>query len=365
MANDGKKLAHQQHSNEREIIAEEAAHELNKPSDINVGDDSHTGPVVADRMPVFTDSPTTGSLPFEPRSGSLGNSAMELTSLGLAIMPIGGDNESASQPSPMLLPQNGLSSMSAAEALAKGQTALARLRPLLDDDTCLAADEELPVRPRLRDKQDRDLGVFLGLNPASREAVRLCRNAIILSLSEAHTIGIHHVHYARDKNAYKRGGGAPHHWTHKNVTDAIDECASALNVIIDHRVGPQSPASPNYVPRRSSVSAGPGFAFPADCVLDVMPDLQQERLVLRDRGKLDLSIPACSIAEETIRFLARYDAALSGVNIQIIHDEITWRSSTVGYVKSKNGFTRIDTRRTQLARICFGRKCRNAFARTS
>jgi hypothetical protein len=372
MTDHDQKLTQDQHSNEQEIIAEEAAHELNKPSDIHVDDDSHAGPVKADqmpvmpgrpfnvcvsdemgRMPVVTDAPSTGALLSEPRSGPLGDAVMEIGSPDPAVMPIGGDNKIASPPSPLLLPKNGLS-MSAAEALAKGQLALVRLKPLLDEDTWSAADDELPVRPRLRDKQDRDLGLILGLNPASRDAVRLCRNAIILSLSEAHTIGIHHVHYARDTNAYKRGGGAPHHWTYRNVMDAIDECASALSVVIDHRVGPQNPASPNYVPRRSSVSAGPGFSFPADCVVDAMPDLQQERLVLRDRGKLDLPIPACSIAEETVRFFSRYDAALSGVDIQIVHDEIIWRSSTVGYVKSKNGFTRIDTCRTQLARIFSG-----------
>ena len=246
--------------------------------------------------------------------------------------------------------------------------------------------EQLPVRPHLRCRDDRDLGREMGAPAAINDAVRLCRNALILSVDEAMIVGCAEIHYSRNGNTYSlRRSWLPEYWTFRNVVGrAIADLTLPLAILIEHRAPPQSPRSLGFKPKQSTLSAGPDFRFdiaqaaerdeaarlpsgmPAtikssgDTATDI--PFQPEpgaRIRLRDGHKQEKPIPdAEPIVGVTTVFQSRYDLAIGQARIEVRHPDIDWVSPTVGYAPARRGKIRIDLGRRHLVRI-FSRDMRS------
>lgn len=218
-----------------------------------------------------------------------------------------------------------------------------------DDDIA----EELPVRPHLQAADDDDLGARMGAPRSLSHGVLKCQNALILSMHEAMTVGCVRLRYSRDNNTYSNyRARLPPWWTVKNLLKAVDNLTSS-SVLVDHRVPPRSPASRGYMPKQSTLSAGPAFIVDAD--LDTLLAAHcapPARIILRDKRKRALPVPGhAPIVSVTSDFQARFDAAVGGAQLEVDHPSIDWVSDLVGYAPAKTGRIRIDLSRRYPVRI--------------
>jgi len=214
--------------------------------------------------------------------------------------------------------------------------------------------EQLPVNPRLRDTADRDLGAMLGLPAQPDFGIRRCQNAFILSLAAGLQIGVNAVHYSRDRNTYVRcGSTTPNYWTYRNVKAAVNWITASPDHFGHNQIAPQNPAWPGFLPRRSSITAGPGFAEECLPICDMQSCLPPDRrIIIRDRWKRDTDrFPRREIAEATHAFLARYDTAVIDAALTIDHPSITWHSDQLGTARLGSTSRLVNLGRRRLVRI--------------
>jgi hypothetical protein len=236
----------------------------------------------------------------------------------------------------------------------------AGLHDLLDfeDESAPSASvaEQRPVSPHLRDKADRDLGTLRGFATASTDEVRLCRNALLLSLEAALIQGFRTVHYSRDRNHYAtRSDTLPVFWTYANVMRAVDSLSALPDVIGHNRVLPQNPRSRNFARQRSSIFAGPKFTFDADATTYISASTKpHDRVIIRDRHKVSNATIPLSLLRTTTEFLSLYDPLVEAATITLEHPAFRLLSDHVGTFPTKNGLARIDLTRRHLVRIFNG-----------
>lgn len=240
----------------------------------------------------------------------------------------------------------------------EGQQELARLAPSIDMDAEPVAngqDDEMPVRPHLRDDAGRDLGVSMGLPPLDDGNVRLCRNAILLSLNEALLLGVRRVFYSRDRNYYSQPKIAlPPWWTYANAIHAVRTMAGKPDILIHHRASPQSPRASDFSRRRSSFEAGERFPVPSEPLPVQGAAVPSDRVILRDKRGRAKSVKRSEFVTETCLFLGRYDDQIGKAELTIDHPDIRWLSTSVGFVPSSGRLTRIDLSRRHLVRVFNG-----------
>lgn len=238
----------------------------------------------------------------------------------------------------------------------QGLELLTELLPLIDDDTNLVGPipgDELPVRPDLRDDEDRDLGLEFGVPPTKTGAVRVCQNALILSLIEALKVGLRGVHYSRDRNYYADlRETLPKYWTYTNVIRAVENLVQVPEVFADARVAPQDPNAPEFVRRRSAIYGGPLLqgtnVLPNSFGAPVLP---VERIIVRNRYGRSKPLARNAGVAATEKFLARYDRAVEAATITLEDQNVIWLSPSVGMIPVKAGCIRFDLRRRRLVRI--------------
>ena len=240
-----------------------------------------------------------------------------------------------------------------------GRRALDALLPALDldaGDALLGRNLQIPVRPNLVASGDRDLGAEIGLQPEPRRPVRLCRNALILSLLEALALGLGGAHYSRDRNAYTRDRGRlPEHWTYGSVMAAVETLTADPAIIGHNRVQPQNPRARGFTPVRSSIFAGPRFIDDLGCTDGLGSSMTGgDRVIIRDAEGRSKPVPDRPLVRSTEAFFARYDGFVGAADLAIAHPGVRWLAPTVGVMPMGNHLYRIDLDRRHLVRIFKG-----------
>jgi hypothetical protein len=215
--------------------------------------------------------------------------------------------------------------------------------------------DQIPVNPHLA--FEADVGVLMGWPPAATEGIRKARNALLLSLRRAAAIGCEGIHYSRNRNEFsRRKHNHPDYWTYAKMRAAVDSLLTRPDLVCELRARPQNPYAPTATRHRSVLVTGPKFidalvGAPLDggAVTD-----HGERILLRDRQRKSLIIPAGTAVDETTRFLTVFDAAVTDLNFSFSDPEIMPLSATLSVANIDGWKIFINTDRRFFTRIFTG-----------
>lgn len=181
--------------------------------------------------------------------------------------------------------------------------------------------DEWPVRPELQTTTEVDLGYqHFGLEPLPWPASS-ARNALLLSITEAHVSGGSGVHYSRDRNWYARHAKTlPGYFTYRTVVAAANSLASATNLFVHIKAPPADPRAVLGRPRRSVLA----FATPPrPAVILSLSEGAQTRpadwVILRDARKRPKSFTPTPLTIASEQLLQRHSELISGTSFTIDH----------------------------------------------